>query len=121
MNERKEQRVVEQMQLNGFEFWSNRCMLEYWKFVQYVAVLDDSRLLKRTLTWNAVGGRRGWSFDMGCPCDKILQVVDFFRCSPGQSSLPDFLTCMHSLNSVRVSRTATVHKGHGKRIQSSCF
>ena len=37
------QRVVEQMQLNGYEFWSNRCMLEYWKFVQYAALLDDNR------------------------------------------------------------------------------
>ena len=58
------QRVVEQMQLNGFELWSNRCMLDYWKFVQYVAVLDDSRWLKRALTWNAGGGRRGRSFDL---------------------------------------------------------
>ena len=45
--DRWNQRVVEQMQLNGFEFWSNRCMFESWKFVQYVAVLDDSRWLKR--------------------------------------------------------------------------
>ena len=29
------ERVVEQMQLNGFELWSNRCMLDYWKFVRY--------------------------------------------------------------------------------------
>ena len=58
------QRVMEQMQLNAFEFWSNRCMLDSWKFVQYVAVLDDSRWLKRALTWNAGGGRRGRSFDL---------------------------------------------------------
>ena len=43
------QRVVEQMQLNGFKLWSQRCMIEYRKFVQYVAVLDDSRWLKRAL------------------------------------------------------------------------
>ena len=58
------QRVVEQMQLNGFKLWSQRCMIEYWKFVQYVAVLDDSRWLKRALVWNAGGGRLGRSFDL---------------------------------------------------------
>ena len=54
----------EQMQLNGFELWSNRCMLDYWKFVEYVAVLDDSRWLKQALTWNAGGGRGGRSCDL---------------------------------------------------------
>ena len=52
------------MQLNGFKLWSQRCMIEYWKFVQYVAVLDDSRWLKRALVWNAGGGRLGRSFDL---------------------------------------------------------
>ena len=50
---------MEQMQLNGFDLWSQRCMIEYGKFVQYVAVLDDSRWLKRALVWNAGGGRLG--------------------------------------------------------------
>ena len=57
------QHVVEQMQLNGFKLWSQRCMIEYWKFVQY-GVLDDSRWLKRALVWNAGGGRLGRSFDL---------------------------------------------------------
>ena len=39
-------------------------MLEYWKFVQYAAVLDDNRWLKRALVWNAGGGRRGRFFDL---------------------------------------------------------
>ena len=51
-------------QLNGFKLWSQRCVIEYWKFVQYVAVLDDSRWLKRALVWNAGGGRLGRSFDL---------------------------------------------------------
>ena len=42
----------------------HQCMFEYWKFVQYVAVLDDSRWLKRALAWKAGGGRRGRSFDL---------------------------------------------------------
>ena len=52
------------MQLNGFKLSSQRCMIEYWKFVQYVAVLDDSRWLKRALVWNAGRGRLGRSFDL---------------------------------------------------------
>ena len=43
------QRVVEQMQLNGYEFWSNRCMLEYWKVVQYAVLLDDNRRLNKQM------------------------------------------------------------------------
>ena len=58
------QRVVEQMQLNGCKLCSKRCMIEYWKFVQYVAVFDDSRWLKRALVRNAGGGRLGRSFDL---------------------------------------------------------
>ena len=57
------QRVLEQMQVNCFKLWLKRCMIEYGKIVQYVAVLDDSRWLKRALVWSAGGGRLGRSFD----------------------------------------------------------
>ena len=47
--------------MNSCKLWSKRCMIEYWKFV---AVLDDSRWLKRALARNAGGGRLGRSFDL---------------------------------------------------------
>lgn len=44
--------------------WTKRCMIEYWTFVQYVAMLDESQWLKRALVWNAGGGRPWRSFDL---------------------------------------------------------
>ena len=38
-----------------------RCS-EYWKFANYVALLDENRWVKRILHWNAGGGRPGRSF-----------------------------------------------------------
>jgi len=46
------------------ELSSNRYILEYSKFVQYVAVLDDSWWPKRALAWNAGVGTAGRSFDV---------------------------------------------------------
>ena len=97
------QRVVEQMQLNGFELRSNRCVLDYWKFVQYVAVLDDSRWLKRALTWNAGGGRRGRSFDLwDAPVTKFCRWQNIGEWQVAAQDkvlwlqyLPDFITFMH--------------------------
>ena len=97
------QRVVEQMQLNGYEFWSNRCMLEYWKFVQYAALLDDNRWLKRALVWNAGGGRQGRSFDLwDAPVTKFCrwQNIGEWQVAAQDKALwlqylPDFVTFMH--------------------------
>ena len=97
------QGVVEQMQLNGFELWSNRRMLDYWKFVQYVAVLDDSRWLKRALIWNAGGGSQGRSFDLwDAPATKFCryQTIGWWQVA-GQDKalwlqyLRDYVTFMH--------------------------
>ena len=46
-----------------FELWSKRCIFKYWTLVPYVAVLDDSRWLKRAFVWNAGDGRVGRSLD----------------------------------------------------------
>ena len=97
------QRVVEQMQLNGSEFWSNRCMLEYWKFVQYAALLDDNRWLTRALVWNPGGGRRGRSFDLwDAPVTKFCRWQNFGEWQVAAQDkalwlqyLPDFVTFMH--------------------------
>ena len=97
------QRVVEQMQLNGSEFWSNRCMLEYWKFVQYAALLDDNRWLTRALVWNPGGGRRGRSFDLwDAPVTKFCrwQNIGEWQVAAQDKALwlqylPDFVTFMH--------------------------
>ena len=97
------QRVVEQMQLNGFEVWSNRCMVDCWKCVQYVAVLDDSRWLKRALKWNAGGGRRGRSFDLwDAPVTKFCRWPNIGEWQVATQDkalwlqyLPDFVTFMH--------------------------
>ena len=35
---------------------------EYWKFANYVALLDDNRWVKRILHWNPGGGRPGRPF-----------------------------------------------------------
>ena len=99
------QRVVEQMQLNGFELWSNRCMVDYWKCVQYVAVLDDSRWLKRALKWNAGGGRRGRSFDLwDAPVTKFCrwQNIREWQVAAQDKALwlqylPDFVTFCQTL------------------------
>ena len=75
------QRVVEQMQLNGFELWSNRCMLDYWKFVgssrswktaggwneHWNGMLEvageDDLLIYGTLLWQNFAG--GWTLGSG--------------------------------------------------------
>ena len=85
----RNQRVAEQMQLNGFELWSNRCVLDYWKFVQYVAVLDDSRWPQRALKWNAGGGRRGRSFDLS---DAPVTKLWGFSLQP-RTKLSSYSTC----------------------------
>ena len=94
---------VEPMQLNGFELWSNRCMLDYWKFVQYVAVLDDSRWLKWALKLNAGGGGRGRSFDLlDAPVTKFWRWQNIGESQVAAQDkalwlqyLPDFVTFMH--------------------------
>ena len=42
-------------QLDGFKMWSTKYLSEYWKFANYVALLDDNRWVKRILHWNPGG------------------------------------------------------------------
>ena len=42
--------------------WSTKYLSEYWKFANYVALLDDNRWVKRIWHWNPGGGRPGRPF-----------------------------------------------------------
>ena len=44
------------------KMWSTKYLSEYWKFANYVALLDDNRWAKRILHWNPGGGRPGRPF-----------------------------------------------------------
>ena len=55
-------RIDQQLEYHGFKIWSAKYLSEYWKFANYVALLDENRWVKRILHWNAGGGRFGWFF-----------------------------------------------------------
>ena len=55
-------RIDQQLKYHGFKIWSAKYLSEYWKFANYVALLDENRWVKRILHWNAGGGRPGRSF-----------------------------------------------------------
>ena len=55
-------RIDQQLEYHGFKIWSAKYLSEYWKFANYVALLDENRWVKRILHWNAGGGRPGRSF-----------------------------------------------------------
>ena len=65
--------------------------------------LDDSRWVKRALTWNAGGGRRGRSFDLwDAPVTKFCrwQNIEEWQVAAQDKVLwlqylPDFITFMH--------------------------
>ena len=55
-------RIDQQLKYHGFKIWSAKYLSEYWKFANYVALLDENRWVKHILHWNAGGGRPGRSF-----------------------------------------------------------
>ena len=55
-------RIDQQLEYHGFKMWSTQYLSEYWKFANYVALLDDNRWVKRILHWNPGGGRPGRPF-----------------------------------------------------------
>ena len=55
-------RIDQQLEYHGFKMWSTKYLSEYWKFANYVALLDDNRWVKRILHWNPGGGRPGRPF-----------------------------------------------------------
>ena len=55
-------RIDQQLEYHGFKMWSTKYLSEYWKFANYVALLDDNRWAKRILHWNLGGGRPGRPF-----------------------------------------------------------
>ena len=55
-------RIDQQLKYHGLKIWSAKYLSEYWKFENYVALLDENRWVKRILHWNAGGGRPGRSF-----------------------------------------------------------
>ena len=55
-------RIDQQLKYHGFKIWSAKYLSEYWKFANYVPLLDENRWVKRILHWNAGGGRPGRSF-----------------------------------------------------------
>ena len=57
-------RLLEQMQVNGCAPWSDRCMIEYWKVIHNMALLDVSRCVKRALARNRGSGSLGRPFDV---------------------------------------------------------
>ena len=104
-------------------------MLDYWKFVQYVAVLDESRWLKRALTWNAGGGRRGRSFDLwDAPVTKFCrwQNIGEWQVAARDKALwlqylPDFVTFVYAFVIYLLGLTPCALNGlphHGIQVQS---
>ena len=55
-------RIDQQLEYHGAKMWSTKYLSEYWKFANYVALLDDNRCVKRILHWNPGGGRPGRPF-----------------------------------------------------------
>ena len=55
-------RIDQQLKYHGFKIWSAKYLSEYWKFANYISLLDENRWVKRILHWNAGGGRPGRSF-----------------------------------------------------------
>ena len=55
-------RIDQQLEYHGFKMWSAKYLSEYWKFENYIALLDENRWVKRILHWNPGGGRPGRSF-----------------------------------------------------------
>ena len=101
-------------------FWSNRSIFEYWRFVQYVAVLDENRWLKRVLAWHAGGGRLGRSFDLwdapgrnfaggrALASGRLQPRTKFFGCSTCRMLLP-LCICIYLLGLTPVPKWAAHH------------
>ena len=69
-------RIDQQLEYHGFKMWSTKYLSEYWKFANYVALLDDNRWVKRILHWNPGGGRSGRPFfQWQTPLPKFLPLA----------------------------------------------
>jgi len=62
-------------QLDGFKMWSTKYLSEYWKFANYVALLDDNRWVKRILHWNPGGEGLDAHFSMATSTTKFLPLA----------------------------------------------
>ena len=86
-------RIDQQLEYHGFKIWSAKYLSEYWKFANYVALLDENRSVKRILHWNAGGGRPGRSFfQWQTPMQKFLPLASVGRlasyCAKHRSLVP---------------------------------